>query len=83
MVTIHDQFSQQVRNRLQTTGMGLGLARLLQDAGRIEEARTTLSSLEIGFPCDAAESETPSQQPRKANRSRRVSGRFPVRVRSA
>jgi hypothetical protein len=45
----HDQFTHQMRNRLKTTGMGLGLVRLLLDAGLTEEARTTLSSLEHGF----------------------------------
>ena len=42
MLAIHDQFTHQMRNRLKTTGMGLGLVRLLQDAGALEEARTTL-----------------------------------------
>jgi hypothetical protein len=49
MRKIHDQFTHQMRNRLKTTGMGLGLVRLLQDAGLTEEARMTLSSLESGF----------------------------------
>jgi hypothetical protein len=49
MRAIHDQFSPQIRNRLKTTCMGLGLVRLLQDAGLTEEARTTLSALENGF----------------------------------
>jgi hypothetical protein len=45
----HDQCTDQMRNRLKTTGMGLGLVRLLLDAGRSEEARTTLSSLRNGL----------------------------------
>ena len=49
MLAIHDQFTRQMRNRLKTTSMGLGLVRLLQDARRFDEARTTLSSLENGF----------------------------------
>jgi hypothetical protein len=40
-----NQFTQQMRDRLETTAIGLGLVRLLQDAKRIEEARTTLNSL--------------------------------------
>ena len=48
MLAINDQFSHQMRNRLKTTGMGLGLVRLLQDVGLNEEARTTLYSLENG-----------------------------------
>lgn len=45
MNAIHNQFSPQMRNHLQTTAIGLGLVRLLQDAKRFEEARTTLNSL--------------------------------------
>ena len=45
MLATHDQFSRQMRNRLKTAAMGWGLVRLLQDAGRAEEARTILSSL--------------------------------------
>jgi hypothetical protein len=68
MLAIHDQFTRQMRNRLKTTGMGLGLVRLLQDAGRFEEAGTTLSWLENGFPGVAEEWDKPSQKPCKANR---------------
>jgi hypothetical protein len=68
MIAIHDQFTRQMRNRLKTTGMGLGLARLLQDARRFEEARTTLFSLENGFQGVEQESDKPSQKPCKANR---------------
>ena len=42
MLAIHDQFTHEMRNRLETTVMGLGLVRLLQDARRFDEARTTL-----------------------------------------
>jgi hypothetical protein len=49
MLTIHDPFTPQLRNRLKTIGMGLGLVRLLQDAGRTEEARTTLAALANRF----------------------------------
>ena len=35
------------RNRLKTTGMGLGLVRLQMDVGLTEEARTTLASLQV------------------------------------
>jgi len=56
----HDQFSPRMRNRLKTTGMGLGLVRLLLVAGRSEEAGITLSSLENGFPGgEGAEKTTP------------------------
>jgi len=44
----HDQFSARMRNRLMTTSMGLGLVRLLIDAGLTEEAKTTLSLLDNG-----------------------------------
>jgi hypothetical protein len=49
MLAIHDRFSRPMRNRLKITCMGLGLVRLLQDARRFEEARTTLYVLENGF----------------------------------
>ena len=44
MLAIHDPFTHQMRNRLKTTGMGLGLVRLLQDAGLTKEASTTFNS---------------------------------------
>jgi hypothetical protein len=62
MLAIHDQFTRQMSDRLRTTGMGLWLVRLLQRAGRIEDARTTLISLENGFQGVAVESVEPSQK---------------------
>ncbi len=44
-----DQTTRQLRDRLKTTGVGLGLLRLQLDAGMTEEARTTLSSLQNDF----------------------------------
>jgi hypothetical protein len=73
MLTIHDQSTDQMHNRLKTIGMGLGLVRLLQELGLTEEARTTLSSLEIGFESIAEESDKASHNPRKANRLKVVS----------
>jgi len=49
MHAIHDPFTDQIRTRLKTTAMGLGLVRLLQDVGLTDEARTILYSLENGF----------------------------------
>lgn len=83
MLAIHDQFTHQMRNRLKTAVMGLGLVRLLQDAGLHEEARTTLSSLENGFQGIAEESDKPSQMPCKANRLRGVSRSFSFMALSA
>lgn len=60
MLATHDHFTHQMRNRLKITGMGLGLVRLLQNAGLTEEARTTLSSLENGFQGVAGKSDKPS-----------------------
>ena len=57
MLAIHDQFTHQMRDRLGAIELGLGLVRLLQDAGRVEEAKTILSSLENGFPGDAEQSD--------------------------
>jgi hypothetical protein len=65
MLAIHDQFSRQMRSRLKTTFIGLGLVRLLQDAKRFDEARTTLYSLENGFQGVAEESDEPGQNPVK------------------
>ena len=63
MLATHDQFTPQMRSRLKTTAKGLGLVRLLQNAKRFEEARTTLYSLENGFHGVAEESDKPSQKP--------------------
>ncbi len=66
MYAIQNKFTQQMRDRLQTTAIGLGLVRLLQDARRFEEARKTLYSLESGFQTtDTAKS---IQKPCEANR---------------
>lgn len=72
MLTIHDQFNHQMRNRLKATVMELGLVRLLQDAGRAEDARTTLYSLENGFQGVAEKSEKPVQKSCKVNRLKGV-----------
>lgn len=52
MLAIRNQSTLQIRERLKTTGMGLGLLRLLQDAKRFEEARATLHLLENGVQGD-------------------------------
>ena len=72
MLAIHDQFTDQMCDRLKTTCMGLGLVRLLQDAKRFDEARTTLYMLENGFQDVAEESGEPSQKPSKASRLKRI-----------
>jgi len=61
MLAIHDQITHELRSRLKTTVMGLGLVRLLQDAGLTEEARTTLYTLENGFQGVSEDSDKPSQ----------------------
>jgi hypothetical protein len=71
MLAIHDPFTQQMRNRLKSTAVGLALVRLLQDARRFEEARTTLYSLENGFQGIEEESDKPSQKPYKGERIER------------
>jgi hypothetical protein len=70
MHPIHAPFSPRMRNRLLTTGMGLGLVQLLQDARRFEEARTTLYALEDGFQGIAEEADKSSQSPCEANHCR-------------
>ena len=69
MLANHDPFTRQMRSRLKTTCMGLGLVRLLQDAKRFDEARTTLYLLESGF--QGVESDKPVQKPCKTNRLKR------------
>ena len=52
MIAVHgknNRFTSQLRDRLKTTGMGLGLVRLQMDAGLTEEASTTLESLQDDF----------------------------------
>ena len=74
MVAIHDKFTPQMRNRLKTTGIGLGLVRLLQDARRFDEARTTLDSLENGFQGVAKGSDEPGRKSGSASCSSKVIG---------
>jgi hypothetical protein len=76
MIAIHNHFTQQMRNRLKTIGMGLGLVRLLQDAGLTEEARMTLSALENGIQGVAKETDMASQNPCKANRLKGIARGF-------
>ena len=83
MIAIHDQFTRQMRNRLKTTAMGLGLVRLLQDAGQTEEARTTLLSLENGFQGVAEKSATQIPTLCKANRLKVSSRTFSFKSTSA
>jgi len=72
MLANHDQFTRQMRNRLKTTSIGLGLVRLLQDARRFEEARMTLDALENGFQ-NVAAGETEQGKPWAADRLNGVS----------
>jgi hypothetical protein len=58
MPATHIQFTRQMRRRLKSTAMGLGLIRLLQDARRFEEARATLLALELGLD-DAGKDSDP------------------------
>jgi hypothetical protein len=59
MLAIHDQLTRLMRDRLETTAVGLGLVRLLQDARRFEEAKTILYSVENEFQ---GASEQPGQK---------------------
>jgi hypothetical protein len=61
MIAFHDQVAHQMHNRLEFIVRGLALVRLLQDAGRTYEARTTLYSLEIGFKDVAKKSKKPNR----------------------
>ena len=77
MLATHDLFTQQMCDRLTTTCMGLGLVRLLQDAKRFEEARSTLYLLEgVG-------SAKPNQKPSKAKRITRSRSAASTRIEAA
>lgn len=58
MLSLHDHLTNQMCNRLETTCIGLGLVRLLQDAKRFDEAREVLHALENDFRGDTEKSET-------------------------
>ena len=50
MLAVHgnnNRLTGKMRDRLQTTSMGLGLMRLQMDVGPTEEARPTLASLQV------------------------------------
>jgi hypothetical protein len=55
-------------DRLETTCIGLGLVRLLQDAKRFEEARTVLYALENRVPSATPEQKRPKRSARRASR---------------
>jgi predicted N-formylglutamate amidohydrolase len=63
----NDQFTHQMCNRLKTTGIGLGLVRLLMDAERPEEARTTLAMLQNG--CQGVEQVAEKPNPSTSKRA--------------
>jgi hypothetical protein len=81
MLAIHDHFTRQMCDRITTTIMGLGLVRLLQDAKRFDEARTTLSLLENGS--QGVESEKASPKPCKAKRITRSRSSGSTRIEAA
>jgi hypothetical protein len=66
MLAIHDPWTRPRCDGLQTTGLGLGLVRLLQEAGRTDEARAILALLEDGFQGAAEERDEPGQNPCQA-----------------
>ena len=74
MIAIHDQFTHQMRNRLKTTCMGLGLVRVLQDARRFNEAKLTLLLLENGFQGVAEKSHMAGQKSCRTKRLKRRTG---------
>ena len=64
-----DPITRQLRDNLETTGVGLGLLRLQLDAGMTEEARTTLASLQNDFQLllhGVKETEKPTVKPHVA-----------------
>jgi hypothetical protein len=78
MSAFHDQVAHQMHNRLECTVMGLGLVRLLQDAERVYEARTTLHCLQNGFKSVAEKSKKPNRESLTANELKASPGELPV-----
>ncbi len=60
MNTTHEPFTRQMSDRLETTAIGLGLMRLLQDARRFKEAREILDLLQYGNGPVAKDTSAPS-----------------------
>lgn len=84
MLTIANQHQPLTRpkpNRT-ATSMGLGLVRLLLDAGRTEEARTTLASLQNGFQTVEDQADKPSQTACQPHRLKGVSRSSPFLTRT-
>jgi len=73
MLSVHgknNRFTSQLRDRLKTTSMGLGLVRLQMDVGLTEEASTTLASLQDDFQLLLHGVENPKEiLPMNANRN--------------
>jgi hypothetical protein len=66
MLANHDRFTNEMRTCLQTTAIGLGLVRLLQDARRFDEAKTTLYAIEEGFQAGGEEVSQPELDSRSS-----------------
>src|ERR1051325_8002725 len=62
---VSPRFSHRLRSRHKTTGMGLGLVRLLRDSGRADEAKSTLSLLEQGSQGAGEKTDADRQPPAK------------------
>lgn len=67
MLQFHDHVTSQMCDRIETTSIGLGLVRLLQDAKRFDEARTLLHALENGFQSAKAK-QAPGKRTQKVPR---------------
>ena len=73
LIAVHgknNRVTSQLRDRLKTTSMGLGLVRLQMDVGLTEEASTTLASLQDDFQLMLHGVENPKEiLPMNANRN--------------
>jgi|ERR1043165_9122519 hypothetical protein len=77
MLAIHNPFTQQMDNHLKSTVMGLGLVRLLLDAGRTREARRTLHSLDDHFKGIANRPARPNRKAGRLKRGSKIAFRSP------
>jgi carbon storage regulator CsrA len=72
-----EAFGRQLCDRLRTTGMGLGLLRLQLDAGRVEEARITLTQIQddlqvLRYGVEGEMAGPPTRPPAKSPKPRKA-----------
>lgn len=79
MLAHNHQSAAAVRRQLKTVRLGLGLTRLLMDAGRTEEAQTVMASLSCAAPA-SGQARARAERPRCAKVSWVVQNGTPSQV---